>query len=1120
MNAKRLNILLLACGALLGAPRAEAAVQKFPGKGAWANVTVSRDEDWVRVKSAAGETLAQVTALGGNGHYGAVLVVSNTVDALHVDPRPAFAAGASHINIYLKDLDPAPLSGNRSVVAKIAWEGAQNMKMRDLLFARRPDGSEWHDEKRFEAGWRRKRVSEAVFNVPEATRVFHRIDIMSPGDEKDATGLFKLYGVETGDWADIGSRRPVRKNKPKLVFSASFDDGFAAERAGGDAAPVKTNGVELVEGRRGRGVRFSREARSDLAWRVKGNLNPARGTVAFWLKRENPESGDWRTLFFCPGAQKRGGGTLNFWCLGKAIRLDRHDLDRHEQYVYPNWKALGDGWHYYAVTWDGERTILYIDGRPTPQHMDEKHNDDWSPMRAALKAARLLEFARDMKAFKFFHLGSQAGDWPQDGVFDDLKIWSEALTAEEVRRLAIREGADPDPERIAANKGPNRYEAPAGKIPGRLTNLKLVRRIRPAVDPLDASQFASVGQLATNHLDGVAYLETGKRPNDRFAVRMAVDVSKPFYVIEVDYPDDTYRGMEFIVQRTHDTYGDYTLETGVFCGDEYRPSGKMRTEQYVYWTSSPDIAFIATAISGNAPAAVAEIRLYESLDGRLPAAVPETPAAPGATPRRSFANYWEDPAILYDFGTNFRVPSTFGDMVDRYAAYMKYCGQDILAFPACFYGGRIGENGLWTRDLPAGYLEAFMARFDDEGLSVVPTINQQIVPVSDGLVTRKTMSDGSLHPTSISIHSTGLPNWGGWHGTPPNFNVAHPDVQKEFLRIVKNLAEEGKSHPSFKGVALHLPTLNPMWFGSIESGYNDYCIDAFGKATGIKVPCDRKDPLRGKAYAEWLKANAYDAWVAWRCDVVADFYAKLAKTLSDARPDLRLWLNPIPVWNAAPENLADPGYTRKILLEAGFDAEKIAAKVPNAVIGLTGLPAWWRHESQYSARLRNLPDGERAKVRDWSVSAERFAQLRDLPAPWAHFHDIYHETAVGGVRTGKDVLSNDWLDETRWRVSTQHPAGAWALAPYAAALAGADAQALSCGGFLIGTLGMEAPLARWMREYRKLPAVKFSDLPSPEGWVFRTADCDGRRWTYKLKTGYPYTLQVTSEPLAGAGKKD
>ena len=100
------------------------------------------------------------------------------------------------------------------------------------------------------------------------------------------------------------------------------------------------------------------------------------------------------------------------------------------------------------------------------------------------------------------------------------------------------------------------------------------------------------------------------------------------------------------------------------------------------------------------------------------------------------------------------------------------------------------------------------------------------------------------------------------------------------------------------------------------------------------------------------------------------------------------------------------------------------------------------------------------------------------------------------------------------------PAPGGRLGAYAAALEGCDAQALSCGGFLIGTLGMEAPLARWMREYRKLPAVKFRDLPSPKGWVFRTADCDGRRWTYKLKTGYPYTLLVASEPLTPDGKKD
>lgn len=1095
--------------ALLWAAASAAAVLPGPS---WDGLrTAPGGDDWMFLKGPGGKGLGRVRTY--RGPYVETLVVSNAADSLVIDPRAAFAAGTAEIHVYLPDLDGAPLSGNRSVVSRLAWEGPRGMRIRDILFARRPDGTEWHSGHVFRANSRRRRVSEGTFDVPECTKAYHRIDILSPGDPREADGSFRLWTVETGDWAELGTRRPARAGEPKLTFAASFEKGLSADVAAGDGTPAKANGVELVEGRAGKGVRFRRSAQSDLAWPVAGNLDPARGTLAFWLKREwGDDAKAWRTLFWCPsGANAKGDGSMKFWNLGETVRLDRNDLDGWEQYIRPDWETLGGGWHHYAITWDDAATTLYVDGAPVPQSANEKLRDAYSPMRSALEPVNLHEFARDPSSFALFHLGSQGGGYSQDGVFDDVKAWSEAMTADEVRALAAREGAATAAPPLKMNEGANRYEAPAAAVPGRVGGLRLVTRIRPAADALGPDRLSVAGPLATNVLDGVAYLETGKMRDDRFAVRLAVDVAKPFCVIEVDYPDDRPRQMEIVVQRAKEAFNDYALETGVFCDGA---TGKMRTESYVYWTSAADVAMIVSAIAPDAPGAVAEIRVYEPAEARLPAAVSDAALAGlGPTPRRRFANYWEDPAVLYDFGTDWRRREGFAEMADRLAAYMKFCGQDTLAFPAAFYQGRIGKGTYDIRNLPVGFLEGLLTRFDALGLSVVPTVNQQTVPTPDGLVTRQSMADGSLHATSVSIHATGLPNWGGWHGTPPAFNLAHRDTLTAFVRLVREIAEEGKAHPSFKGVALHLPVYNPLWFGTIDAGYNDYCIDAFEKATGIKVPCDRSDPLRGKAYAAWLKANAYDAWVGWRCDVVTAFYRRLAKTLAAARPDLRLWLNAIPQWTDDPKRLLDPAETRRLLLEAGFDAEKIAANVPGAVVGLTGLPAWWWRFGAHDARTQGLTGLEKATVKTWSSAPARFALLRGAGAAWGHFHDIYRETSVGRNRTGTRVLSNGWLDEVGWRVSTEHPAGAEALAPFAGALAGSDAQVLSCGGFLIGTLGIEPELAAWMREYRKLPAVPFRDVPAPAGWVRRTAECDGRRWTYSLKTSAPYTLEVTSRAL-------
>jgi hypothetical protein len=83
---------------------------------------------------------------------------------------------------------------------------------------------------------------------------------------------------------------------------------------------------------------------------------------------------------------------------------------------------------------------------------------------------------------------------------------------------------------------------------------------------------------------------------------------------------------------------------------------------------------------------------------------------------------------------------------------------------------------------------------------------------------------------------------------------------------VDELLQQGSPHSSFKGVDFYMASKHYLpWLGNIHSGYNDYAIDGFTAATGIKVPVDRSDPMRGKKYAEWLLANAYEPWTEWRC---------------------------------------------------------------------------------------------------------------------------------------------------------------------------------------------------------------------------------------------------------------
>ena len=1100
---------------VLLATAASARVVSYPAEGGWGSFKVVPGGDWIWIDRADGSHVGFIGATPDGGKYTRHLIVSNSADCLHIDARAAFAAGADGVTVYTADLPLDLASGNDSLTGQVTWQGPCGFRMRDLLIGERTDGTGWNEGCECTAGYLRRRTTEHTFCVPAVRKVYHRIDILDPGGGDGRPAEFRLYGIRTGDYAELATPRPPEQ-PPRLLFAASFDSGLDAETAGGEARPVRTNAVKRVPGRRGMAVRFAQSAQSTLGWKAGGNIDPVRGTLAFWFRKGWKTADAWRTLFFCPGADVRGGGTIDFWYLHDTLRLDRHDLDNWHEYILPEWIPPDGGeWNHYVFTWDETATKFYVNGLAVPNWADAMRADDYSPLRAALADVVIHRFARRKHSFTNFYLGSKAdGAYAQDGDFDELKIWSGAMTAAEVRRMAKAEGVQFDAPPPPTPVGVNPYEGPTNAAPGTIANRRLVRTIRPASDALGAQQFASVGTTTRKTLGGVGYLEAGGRVNDRFAIRLELDAAKPIHLIEVDYPDDAVRTAEFLVQRSQNPAGDYTLQSGVFCGAELQTSNAIRTERYVYWTSAADATFIATTLRANEPAAVAEIRIYEVADGRLPAACPPSPS--NAVRRRHFASYWEDPAFAQCFGGSGDTPEALSETIDRFAAYMKFCGQDVLSFPACFYGGRIGEDGYNPRRLAPGYLEAFCRKFDAEGLSLVPSINQQVVPMDARIVTRAAMLDGSLHPTEIAILGTGKPNWGGWHGTPPNFNVAHPGVQQAFVDEVRRLAQEGRPHPSFKGVALHLAMVNPLWFGSIECGYNDYCVEAFEREKGVRVRGAgdaRTAPLRGKAYRDRIVSDPglYAQWVDWRCGVVADFYARLAQTLTAVRSDLRLWINVVLDWPPEAAGFGTEEHRLRTLREAGIDPGKIAARVPGAVLGLTGHPAVWRKWSEARCDACRLPESVRVQARDWSVSPSHFETIRGVATPWAHFHDIYWENAVGARRVGAEVLSNGWIDETSWRVSALHPCGAHVLAAFAAALAGSDAQVLSCGGYLVGTLGVEPELAAFMREYRQLPAVPFRDLPAPEGFVLRTAEADGRRWYYRLQKAYPYALDVWSE---------
>ncbi len=659
----------------------------------------------------------------------------------------------------------------------------------------------------------------------------------------------------------------------------------------------------------------------------------------------------------------------------------------------------------------------------------------------------------------------------------------------------------------------NAYERPgetASVVFSLRESLELVEEVKFGELP-STNRFRSVGKVSFGSLDGVRYLEAGQNECDRFAVRFTLDRGVPLYCFEIDYPDDKERTADIIVQSARHPRNDYTLQCGVAAGAEYPNTGKVLTHRCLYWTRDEDVAVIMMTARAKKPAAVSAIRVYRVKDGALPSL--SVKPVPGDIPNRSFALYFEDPAIGYDFATGDsagRKPDELNALIDRTAALMKFTGEDVLAYPAAFYNGIIRDGYNPRRHAP-DFLSAWYARFDEEGLSFIPTLNVNNMPVPDGLVTRQSMSDGSLHDSPISILNTGKPNVDGWHGTPPYFNITHPQVQGYIEGMIDRVVEQGVKHKSFKGVALHVAEVTLFWFGDETSGYNDYTVQAFAKEKGLSIPVSRTDPLRGKAYYEWLRQHAWEDWIQWRCDQVTKFYVRLADKLKAARPDLKLWLN-----NYYTQNIRHPDYLSDTFMAqatryGGFDVKGLR-RAANLILSPTVYPADFRKKG-----LSGPLDAVMTKHRIDNTLADYYAMIERARMPWVHQHDRYWECDIGkGGRKGSvNSLSCEWLNEATWRVSTINPSGTHALRHFVLPLRYGDVLGVSKGGFLIGTYGMEEALAPFIRQFRSLPAVVFDEVKGAADDVVRVREKDvaGRYYFYVVNTDLkPVTVKLVVPP--------
>lgn len=174
------------------------------------------------------------------------------------------------------------------------------------------------------------------------------------------------------------------------------------------------------------------------------------------------------------------------------------------------------------------------------------------------------------------------------------------------------------------------------------------------------------------------YRVTAAHRHAQFAVRWKADRTDAPHVLVFEYPDDAKREIAFF---THESplsgrkNIDWSLETGVYCGNPLPLSGTMRYHTFFFWpTDAWPVAMVMNWARSGAPAAASRLWVF-AVDGGLP---PLDVAEP-------------DPAAPRHFGTLYNwslVPTrgVFGlanadTALAHLAEYHRYRGDNVLSWP-------------------------------------------------------------------------------------------------------------------------------------------------------------------------------------------------------------------------------------------------------------------------------------------------------------------------------------------------------------------------------------------------------------------------------------------------------
>lgn len=369
---------------------------------------------------------------------------------------------------------------------------------------------------------------------------------------------------------------------------------------------------------------------------------------------------------------------------------------------------------------------------------------------------------------------------------------------------------------------------------------------------------------------------------------------------------------------------------------------RLDVHRFVFWPASRQPLLVIANPSRRGPATFGRVRVLAG-PSRLPANL-ATPAAPG----RRFHAFFAD-RMLESFGgveapvresqplvgwdVWFAAIRNSADHLraqNAAGAVVPVCGGGAAAWPSALLrqaprwsGGVAGGDAVWDA-APKDVLEVLCRVYAREGLRVVPALSFDApLPAVERLLVQ-----GDEAAVGIAcLGRDGRPRRSERHGGV-HYNPLDPRVQAAVEEIVAELVGRIRGTPAVETVAVVLEDTGWLHLPGVAWGLDDVTFGRFLVERGLEEPAHAGS--RFAARAALVEGPLREAWVAWRTEVLARFWGRLADLVADGEGRRSLAVVPTTL-------LADGEVARGLrptldgtppsapLAEVGIDPDRITA---------------------------------------------------------------------------------------------------------------------------------------------------------------------------------------------------